>query len=661
MVMNELGMDKALGLNPYSPTELSGAVEDIAREKPIGKKEIAKAVETLKKYKDGKTNLESMIVENEEWYRMRHWDYVKKTSSGVDNERPEPSSAWLFNSLVNKHADAMDNYPEPNVLPREKNDEEAADTLSDVIPVILERNNFETTYSNAWWYKLKHGTSAYGVFWNTQLENGLGDVDIKEIDLLNIFWEAGITDIQESRNLFIISLKDKDLLEQQYPELEKKLGASVIDVKQYIYDDTVDVSDKAVVVDWYYKKSRPVNELGISGGTILHYAKFVGDTLLFASENEPENYPNGWYEHGMYPIAFDVLFPVAGTPFGFGYLNIMKDTQMYIDKLSQLTLEHAAMAARPRYWAKEDMGINEKEFLDLSKSIVHVQGNIDEEKLRPIDVPNMPSYLLNLYQMKIDELKETSSNRDVSQGGTGSGVTAAAAIAALQEAGNKTSRDMISASYRTYTKINYMVIELIRQFYDESRSFRITGKNGEQRFTTLNNAQLKGETLDPAFAGQQMMPDYMPSMRKPVFDIVIKPQRRSAYSRLSQNELAKELYGLGLFNPENAEQAMTTLDMMSFDGDDDIRQKVAQGHTYLNMIKGLQVQLQKVSEVVYALTGRDVMAMMNGGQQPQQTAPQPAPQGSRDTTGGKQPAEERTATTSYGEKLAARATPKMGE
>lgn len=659
--MDDLMMDKALGVQNGDDSTLSGAVSDIESGKAIGKKELSKAVETLKKYKDGKTNLENLIVENEQWYKLRHWDVAKKEAGEAqDSSRPEPTSAWLFNSLVNKHADAMDNYPEPNVLPREPRDKKDAETLSSIIPVVLERNKFEKTYSDAWWYKLKHGTSAYGVFWNSSLENGLGDVDIKKLDLLNLFWEPGITDIQKSRNLFITSLEDKDLLEEEYPELKNKLGASVIDVKQYVYDDTVDVSDKAVVVDWYYKKRLPSNEMGISGGTVLHYCKFVGEHVLFASENEPDLYPNGWYEHGEYPVEFDVLFPEEGTPYGFGYLAIMKDPQLYIDKLSQVILENAAIASKPRYWAKEDVGVNEEEFLDLSKPIVHVQGQIDEEKLRRIDVPTMPSVVLNVLQMKIDELKETSSNRDVSQGGTGSGVTAAAAIAALQEAGNKTSRDMISASYRTYTRINYLVIELIRQFYDETRSFRITGRDGKEQFVQFNNARISGVEMDPAYAGQQVQAGYTPQLRKPIFDIVIKPQKRSAYSRLSQNELAKELYKLGLFNPENAEQALIVLDMMDFDGDDEIKQKVERGHTLLNMVLGMQQQMQKMNEVITALTGRDAIAIMNGGttnaqpQQPQQTS-------SSDTTGGKQQAEKTTAMTNYGQRLASRATPSMGE
>lgn len=623
----------------------------------IGTKEVAKAVEVLKKYKDGKTNLEKTIVENEKWYRLRHWDVFKGTTNNgkrkPGDERPEPASAWLFNSLSNKHADAMDNYPEPNVLPREEGDKKDAEMLSSIIPAILERNDFESTYSNAWWYKLKHGVVPYGVFWNTTLENGLGDIDIKQLDILNIFWEPGITDIQDSRNLFICSLVDDDLLKQNYPQLKGKSTGKVIDVTQYVYDDTVDISDKSVVVDWYYKKAE-------NGKTILHFCKFVGNEVLFATENDRANYPSGWYAHGQYPVVFDVLFPEAGTPIGFGYLGIMKDPQMYIDKLSQVILENAVMNAKVRYFSKEDVGINEDEFLDWSKPIVHVRGSIDQERLIPISIPTMPGNVMNVLEMKIDELKETSSNRDVSQGSSSGGVTAAAAIAALQEAGNKTSRDMIAASYRSYTKINYMIIELIRQFYDINRSFRIVGKNGAYEYVTYNNSAISGKPLAPAFSGEQQMPGYSPATRVPVFDIMIKPQKRSAYSRMAQNELAKELYSLGLFEPERAQPASICLEMMDFDGDDEVRQKVQQGQTLINIITQMTQQLNVLSAENAALKGM--------------TMPQTSVIESNAPNGGRPTAEQRDSQsanaqkaamqntmTPYGEKLAQRSKPDMNE
>ena len=626
-----------------------GTLSEVTEQRTvIDKKAVEKAAQILSEYKRGKANLESRIVEEERWWKLRHWDVIrgKQNPKGAE-ARPEPTSAWLFNSITNKHADVMDNYPEPNVLPRERSDEKTADTLSSVLPVILERNEYEQTYSQAAWYKLKHGVAAKGVFWNQTKENGLGDVDVRFMDILNIFWEPGITDLQASRNLFVVDLRDNDLIEQEYPELKGKVGGKVVDVKQYVYDDSVDVSNKSAVVDWYYKKRTP------EGKTVLHFCKFVGSNVLFASEND-SRYANGFYDHGRYPVEFDVLFPEEGTPVGFGYISVMKSPQLYIDKLSQVIMENSMMSAKVRFLAKKGAAINEDEFLDWSKPIVHFEG--DPNNIQPIQVPQVGGNVINVLQMKIDELKETSSNRDVSQGSSSGGVTAAAAIAALQEAGNKTSRDMIGAAYRSFTQECYLVLELLRQFYDETRSFRITNDTGASEYIQFNNQALMGQAIPPAYPGQELEPGYTPAQRLPVFDIIVKPQKRSPYSKMAQNELAKELYQLGFFNPQLAEQSMTALDLMDFDGEEKVRDKVQQGQTLLNQMQMMQQQMTKLGMIVYRLTGQDVLGL--GMPQGQPIPPQGDPHksmGSAVTDAQKAPM------TAYGERLAKRATPDVSE
>ena len=612
----------------------------------INAKAVEKATQTLKDYKDGKKNFEDRIVEEEKWWKLRHWDVI---GSGEATDRPQPASAWLFNSITSKHADIMDNYPEPNVLPRERGDEESARVLSSILPVIYERNNYEETYSNAAWYKLKHGVVAKGVFWNTELEDGLGDVDTQFIDMLNIFWEPGITDIQSSRNLFIVSLKDNDLLLQEYPQLKGKDGGKVIDVKQYVYDDTVDVSKKSAVVDWYYKKRNS------AGKTVLHFCKFVGNEILFASENDPTYAENGFYNHGLYPVEFDVLFPEEGTPIGFGYISIMKSPQMYIDKLQQVLLENAMMSSKPRFFAKKNVGINVDEFLDWSNPIVYVEGDVEEERLRQINVQQVGGAAQNILQMKIDELKETSSNRDFSQGGTASGVTSGAAISALQEAGNKQSRDLISASYRSFTRECYLAIELMRQFYDETRSFRITGETGEYKFVDFNNKMMQGEAIPPAYEGQELEPGYVELFRKPVYDIVIKPQKRSPYSKMAQNELAKEMYNMGFFNPQLAEQTMTALELMDFDGIEKVKEKVQQGQTLMNMVTQLSQELGMLKS--YMGMGNPMANPMGN----QMAMPTPNVPQKGNSIAREQKNAQMANMTSYGERLAQRANPDMND
>lgn len=551
----------------------------------IGKPEIEKATQILQDYKKGKANLENKVIENEQWWKMRHWEYIRNSETGI-----KPTSAWLFNSIANKHADAMDNYPEPNVLARALDDEETAKQLSTILPVILEQNNYESVYSDTWWYKLKQGTGIKGVFWNSEKNNGLGDIDIRKCDILNLFWEPGITDIQESRNLFHVSLVDNDILNEQYPELGITSGP-VIDVAKYVYDDMVDTSDKSVVIDWYYKKN-------IKGKTVLHYVKYVNDIVLYASENTDEYFERGYYDHGRYPFVFDTLFVEEGTPCGFGYIDVMKEAQTYIDELNKVVLDNSFEAGNIKWLVSDAAGINDDDFKNPKKRVLHVP-NLREDTIREVRTQSLDGTFINIINSKIEELKETSGNRDFSQGSTSNGVTAASAISALMEAGSKLSRDMIGSSYRSFVNECYLVLELIRQFYDLPRMFRITGEGTDYEYVRFDNSGMIKQSQGNDF-GQDM------GDRLPIFDIKVSASKKATYSRMAQNELAIQLFGLGIFNPQNSDQALALLEIMDFDGKDKIVQRVSENGTMYNQLMQMQQQMVKMAQVI------DSMGMQSG-------------------------------------------------
>lgn len=510
------------------------------------------AQQRLKSYKSAKAAIDARITSNEQWWRMRHWG--EQSIADSDRHRIMPTSAWLFNSIANKHADAMDNIPEPSVLPREKSDETAAKQLSELLPAILERCGYEKLYSDMWWYKLKNGAVCQAVMWDSEIDDGKGDIAIRNVDLLNLFWEPGITDIQDSKDLFYVFLADSGELKQQYPVLKDKTLSVDFQPTRYKTDNSN--NEKAAVVDWYYKKRK-------GNKTLLHYCRFVGDTVLYASEDDPLC-AEGFYRHGKYPFVMDSLFCEANSPVGFGYIDIMKDAQMYIDKLNQVILEHTVQLSRKRFFIKQNSAVREEEFADFSKPFVHVAGNITGEDIREIKLDPLDGAVFGALNSKIDELKETSGNRDFSQGSTSGGVTAASAIAALQEAGSKLSRDMLKSNYYALQNVCYLMIELIREFYDTPRIYRIIGG-----YAAYDNSLLLPKKRETIFGIEQ--PE-----RKPIFDVVCRAAKKSPFSKAAQNELAKELFKLGFFNPEYADQALACIDMMDFEGKEQLQTSIKQ-------------------------------------------------------------------------------------
>lgn len=553
----------------------AGEVEGVSKTAAIGVEQIRRFNEILQRYKAGKVNLERRLIENEQWWKLRHSDGMRNTTA-----RDADKSAWLANVIMQKHADAMDAYPTCSCLPHEPGDREEARKLSSIIPAILRQTEFERVYSDCWWQKLKGGTGCYQVTWDGSKLGGLGDIAICKINLLNLFWEPGVEDLQDSAYIFHLALADKERLQEHYPALEgKAMSRGPLTVSEFVYDDAVRTDDKALVVDCYYKRRG-----------VLHYCKYCGETVLFATENE-EDYAAGWYAHGRYPFVLDPLFPIEGSCCGYGYIDYGKTTQQYIDKLTGAIMENALASATPRWFIRQDSGVNEEEYADFGNHFIHAGGNLGEDAVKQIRPVTMPGIYLNVLDSRINEIKETLGNRDAATGGVTASVTSAAGIASLQEAAGKLSRDAEKAGYRAFEQIVYLCIELIRQFYDVQRSFRITGQMGQEEYIAFDNTGIAAQTADGG-------------IRVPQFDIDVQAQKENPYTKESYNELAVQLFSMGAFRPELAEQTLMMLDMMDFKGKDRLQQKVQQQSQMARMLEQAMAILQGQAGIQPDVSGR---------------------------------------------------------
>ena len=594
----------------------------------IGAEELRRANGILKKYKEGKTRLEQRIIDNEQFWKLRHWEQMEKEGQGGNSGDPQPASGWLVNCILSKHADAMDCYPAPTVLPREPDDRQEAQRLSRILPVVLKKNQFKRTYSSAWWYKLKSGCAVYGVFWDGTKLGGLGDISVKRMDLLNLFWEPGVTDIQDSAHFFSTELVDNGKLLAEYPQLEGKLGRGNFTMSRYLYDDTVDTSNKSLVVDWYYHTN-------MEGRKVLQYCKYVGETVLYATENDtvqptetqlmgadengrpvmgqvpcgPSMAQRGWYDHGKYPFVFDVLFPEEGTPCGYGYIDLCKSPQKQIDLMNQAILKNTLANATPRFFIRSDGAVNENEYADWTRPFVHTNGNLGSDSIAPIRAGSLDSVYVAILNNKIGEMKETAGNRDVANGGTASGVTAGTAIAALQESSGKLSRNMIDDGYEAFADVVTLCIELIRQFYELPRQFRLLGAMGTEEFVSYDHSGLQPRVMDDGVTV---------SYRVPEFDLEIGAERESPYRTAEANQLALQLFQMGFFRDDLADQALRCLELMEFKNKDQLARVISGGQTQARQIAALRQQLLQLAQVVDEAKGthlaESLSAEQGGGQ-----------------------------------------------
>ena len=496
----------------------------------------SEALSAFRKYESDKASFISRVRDNDKFYR----EFYERNTENLKKEM-DCSTPLLFSAIENACATSSENYPSPNIIERDPDGTKTAETLSKLIECELDHIGFKKIYKNNTRNKLKYGTAIYGVFYN----DISGDIDIKSIDIFDVFVDMHLRDIQDSNFLFISQAVDNDILKRNYPEFS---GLFTGDAKIETITESCDLKDRSIVLDCYYKK--PDGK--------LHMMKLCNDTVIYATEDSM-GYENGLYNHGLYPVVFDVLYPCEHSPFGFGMIDVGKTTQIQIDKMDNAITKNLMQTSNVRYFSKKNGGIDEKEFLDMSRGIVHYEGNVDA--ILPISGTAVNANYITYRESKKDELKELVANRDFQQGDASGGVVSGTAINLLQQSGEKRARSMMDDSYEAYRCIIVMAIELIRQFYNNERVIRSTDEYGKKTFIRFSNDLLMKSGLD----GRGEI-EWKPLL----FDIDVVAQKENPFTREAQNSTLLALWQQGLFEPQKNQVAQIVLKHMNIDGKDKI-------------------------------------------------------------------------------------------
>ena len=95
-----------------------GAARRGAEQGGINKEKLIEAERLLMQYKNGKSSVDRRIINAQQWWKIRNWEQIENERGTQGATTHKSSTAWLWNCIVGKHADAMDSFPEPVILPR---------------------------------------------------------------------------------------------------------------------------------------------------------------------------------------------------------------------------------------------------------------------------------------------------------------------------------------------------------------------------------------------------------------------------------------------------------------------------------------------------------------------------------------------------------------
>lgn len=475
-----------------------------------------------------------------------------------------------FNNCV---ADQMDNVMEAVMTPETPELQEVADDLNDIVRFVYEQNDYLAYHRQRVIDYLCTGTSVCEIMWDKTMNYGKGEIRLNRVPIEQFLWDPAEDDIQNSRAVMKVTWHPiswyKDMYPEKYMYVEADENSDRAIGKQENHAKVFQDEEKAMLVDYWYReydaktKKYKINLARVAGGALL------------------ENHKNV-YKHGVYPFVLDVYSEIEGMPVGEGMVMQLAPMMRYINRYARYMDENIRASAKTRLLVREGAGIDEEALSDWNNDVIRGT-SIGEESLRYMNSPPLSALAGNqMLQMQMD-LKQDSGQNQFARGETAGGVTAASAIASLQEAGSKQTRMRTEALKRGFKRITEQILWLISQFYKEGRIMMITGKDG--------NA--KQVNMSPSI----YMPEKDGAIAPPPYVVRVNVQRTNPATVGAQNQLFIDMYKMSAQAQQNFPLS-ALIRMLNIDGKDRVLPVIEAVEQETAMIHQLAAQNQQLTATV---------------------------------------------------------------
>jgi len=503
---------------------------------------VSKAYTLFDEFKNAYESEWSRLEENDRFYLGKHWEDMQSQ----DADLPEPMTPVINSTIENMKADLADNFPQAIIQPESPEDQ----TVAEIVGALIRQNHDAANYRKEYMMYvhdiLVGGYGVQEVGYDATANRNTGAAFIRYVNGHNILFDPQVTDLQLGRGVFKIMPQTVEYLNSRYPEHAGQFAADTFNLKEdteLTYDNTKSI----LMIEFWFKEW--IQE-GDTGHWAVHMAQMAGRQLLADSRDEK---PDGYFSMGVYPFVVTPLFRRKNSCLGYGIPDLFGDIQKYSDKIDQIKLKNFALAARNKLLITKQSDFDASDLMDWSKD-VHVGGQLEGVKWMP--QPPLPNYVVGEPQAMRQTLKEESGANDFSRGNTASGVTAASAIAALQEMSSKRTRMIAMSIWEDYKTCVRYETEFEREFNVLPREVLLT-INGQQVTATFESAIMERQSA----LGNEVPIEFM---------ISIKVERENKFTTTAHNELILQMVQMGVIQPAQA------LELMVFEGKEQLLMRTMQ-------------------------------------------------------------------------------------
>lgn len=470
---------------------------------------------------------ESAIKEAEQflvWYRRAYndkqrlgltkkWDDINKYWEGdfdyAEDEEPAPNTNITNSNVEGKTALLCDQTLGIQVDPREPGDRPFCDQVRILADFIKDRNKMYRKIEVHERRREMTGTGIFRVIWDFDALRGKGMPDIESVHPSKLFIDPAITDvykIQEAQ--YIIEARAKSIYSAKI-EYGEKIADAIIPnldpIQNIIQDSEEDQYVHLMIWTRYNDEGKmKLRLVEMSGdGVILkdtrkkldEYKKKKSDDLIEKQtklleqgkteeasklkNEEFELFPNSQYPYFLTPDMYR-----ENTVWGKASAELMLPISDQVDEIDDSIQRNARLTGNPMSLVENSSGIDPEKITNAPGQMVPTNNINGFKWLTP---PSIPTYILNKRTDLINNDRIIVSRfSDQMIGKQQTGVSTATESLALQNSGNSMIEHKKALLQETLSEVFEYAIDLALLNWNTTMLFKITGKNGEDDFTSFN-------------------------------------------------------------------------------------------------------------------------------------------------------------------------------
>lgn len=466
-----------------------------------------------KMYKDAYDSKESKHSDWNDFYNAYKGDYFKQNLPAYKNQNIEN---FVFSTIETVKPVMLAENPKIMSLPLSEEVQGKSDAVQKAIDYEWMRTHFIKITQSVITNCLIYGTGILALLWDGKSQNGLGNVLPVSLSPFNFFIDRAATTIEDAEYAGYAMYKSLGELTKAFPEKKEELKDNTVTPSDewlmHGKENIGDLKNKLLYIEIYFRDySTELEEVEEEeeddGGNTTVVTKKVekmkypkgrrvivaGDVLLSDQENP--------YDDGKFPFINLNCYDIPGEFWGMGEVEQIMSPTNTVNVLTNSIVESAEITSNPIWILDKNCGVA-KDSLTNRKGLV-VRKNPGTE-VRRDSPPTLPAYLQGIIDVLKADIENISGVYDVTRGEKPTGITAAAAIQALNEQAQGRIKLKVQNLEFFLAEVGGMWLSRIQQFWVTKRDVMVMGIDYKPTFYSIDKDDVDGDFDIKIVAGSTM-------------------------------------------------------------------------------------------------------------------------------------------------------------